>query len=136
MRDCLRTAVNLTCSSIANVECELNNSTAATCSGYSSLKAGYTKGVYTGETEVSWTSTLKGTDAEWGTLTMDEPPSTTADIVDMTATSETIPGDGDDETVDLNVTRSGAAGGPSCHLGLRWLTGATLMAGFSAHLIL
>ncbi|KAI9902595.1 hypothetical protein N3K66_001947 [Trichothecium roseum] len=121
---------------IANVECELNNSTAATCSGYSSLKSGYTKGVYTGETEISWTSTLKGTDAQWGTLTMDEPPSTTAEILDMTATSRSFPDDGDDETVDLNVTRSGATAGQGNRSGSVWVAAATLVTAILTHHLL
>lgn len=57
---------------IADLGCTLSGTTAATCSGYSSLKSGYINGKYTGPTEVSWTSTITGSDVQWGVLTMAE----------------------------------------------------------------
>lgn len=65
--------------SIANIECALDGRTAATCSGYSSYKSGYKNGHITGPTEISWTSTLTGTDVQWGTLTLAEIPKPTGD---------------------------------------------------------
>ncbi|KAK8143006.1 hypothetical protein G3M48_007877 [Beauveria asiatica] len=55
---------------IANIACDLDGRTAATCSGYSSYKSGYKNGHVTGPTEISWSSTLTGTDVQWGVLTM------------------------------------------------------------------
>ncbi|PHH92585.1 hypothetical protein CDD83_6747 [Cordyceps sp. RAO-2017] len=75
---------------IANVECKLDGRTAATCSGYTSFKSGYSNGPSTGPTEVSWTSTLSGPDVEWGTLTMAEKP-TGADNFDVTASVNSAP---------------------------------------------
>ncbi|KYK59491.1 hypothetical protein DCS_00621 [Drechmeria coniospora] len=72
--------------SIANLECKLDGTTAATCSGYSSFAPGYTSGQYSGPTEVSWTSTLSGTAVEWGTLTLTDMPTETGDRHDMIAT--------------------------------------------------
>lgn len=76
---------------IANLECTLDGTTAATCSGYSSYKAGYTNGLYAGPTEVSWTSTFSGTEVEWGILTMAEAPKETDDSWDVTATAMMTP---------------------------------------------
>ncbi|KAH6607683.1 hypothetical protein Trco_003996 [Trichoderma cornu-damae] len=67
---------------IADVECDLNGTTAATCSGYSSYKSGYTNGHYTGPTQVSWTSTFTGSEVRWGTLTLADGPGATADGFD------------------------------------------------------
>lgn len=66
-------------SSIANIECDLDGRTAATCSGYSSYRSGYKNGHVTGPTELSWTSTLSGTDVQWGVLTMADIPKPTGD---------------------------------------------------------
>ncbi|KAH7145816.1 hypothetical protein B0J13DRAFT_525339 [Dactylonectria estremocensis] len=76
---------------IANLECTLEGTTAATCSGYSSYKAGYTNGLHTGPTEVKWTSTFSGTEVEWGVLTMAEVPKETDDSWDITATAFSTP---------------------------------------------
>ncbi|ODA76265.1 hypothetical protein RJ55_08110 [Drechmeria coniospora] len=76
----------LTSTYIANLECKLDGTTAATCSGYSSFAPGYTSGQYSGPTEVSWTSTLSGTAVEWGTLTLTDMPTETGDRHDMIAT--------------------------------------------------
>ncbi|EFQ30920.1 hypothetical protein CGRA01v4_08672 [Colletotrichum graminicola] len=54
----------------ADLGCTLSGTTAATCSGYSSLKSGYINGKYTGPTEVSWTSTMTGSEVQWGVLTL------------------------------------------------------------------
>ncbi|TQV98862.1 hypothetical protein V2A60_007440 [Cordyceps javanica] len=64
---------------IANIECDLDGRTAATCSGYSSCKSGYKNGRITGPTEFSWTSTLTGTDVRWGVLTLADVPKATGD---------------------------------------------------------
>lgn len=77
--------------SIANLECDLNGTTAATCSGYSSYRSGYTNGLHTGPTEVSWTSTYSGSEVEWGVLTMAEKPTETDDSLDITATALATP---------------------------------------------
>ncbi|KAK7426964.1 hypothetical protein QQZ08_006561 [Neonectria magnoliae] len=94
---------------IANLECDLDGTTAATCSGYSSYKAGYTNGLYTGPTEVSWTSTYSGTEVEWGVLTMAEVPAETDDAYDITATAQLTPTTGsEDVNVPLSTTDEGA----------------------------
>ncbi|KAL9488711.1 hypothetical protein ACSS6W_000988 [Trichoderma asperelloides] len=67
---------------IADVECDLNGTTAATCSGYSSYKSGYTNGHYTGPTQVSWTSTFTGSEVQWGTLTLTDCPGATDGAAD------------------------------------------------------
>lgn len=67
---------------------------------------------------------------------MDEPPSTTAEILDMTATSRSFPDDGDDETVDLNVTRSGATAGQGNRSGSVWVAAATLVTAILTHHLL
>ncbi|OAQ99273.1 hypothetical protein LLEC1_04491 [Akanthomyces lecanii] len=64
---------------IANIECDLDGQTAATCSGYSSYRSGYKNGHVTGPTELSWTSTLSVTDVQWGVLTMADIPKPTGD---------------------------------------------------------
>ncbi|KPM39802.1 hypothetical protein AK830_g6760 [Neonectria ditissima] len=79
---------------IANLECALDGTTAATCSGYSSYKAGYMNGLHTGPTEVSWTSTYSGSEVEWGVLTMAEVPVETDDQYDITATAQMTPATG------------------------------------------
>ncbi|KAK6224645.1 hypothetical protein QIS74_02972 [Colletotrichum tabaci] len=64
---------------IADLGCTLSGTTAATCSGYSSLRSGYVNGKYTGPTEVSWTSTMTGSEVQWGVLTLaDHDPAATA----------------------------------------------------------
>ncbi|KAL0933167.1 uncharacterized protein CTRU02_212130 [Colletotrichum truncatum] len=62
---------------IADLGCTLGGTTAATCSGYSSLKSGYSNGLYTGPTEVSWTSSLSGSEVQWGVLTIADKPQKT-----------------------------------------------------------
>ncbi|KAF9870337.1 hypothetical protein CkaCkLH20_12184 [Colletotrichum karsti] len=74
---------------IADLGCTLGGTTAATCSGYSSLKKGYSNGMYTGPTEVSWTSSLTGSEVQWGVLTIADKPQQTDD-----ATPTTPPSDG------------------------------------------
>ncbi|KAG6033823.1 hypothetical protein E4U40_004897 [Claviceps sp. LM458 group G5] len=77
----------LTSTYIADLECKMNGTTAATCSGYSSYRSGYTNGKHTGPTEVSWTSTLTGTDVVWGTLTLATKPAETDNALDVTGTN-------------------------------------------------
>lgn len=74
--------------SIANVECELDGTTAATCSGYSSYKSDYSNGLHTGPTEVKWTSTLSGSEVEWGSLTLAEKPERTSEPLGVTITTQ------------------------------------------------
>ncbi|KAJ6444420.1 ATP-binding cassette transporter abc4 [Purpureocillium lavendulum] len=81
----------LTSTYIADLECNMNGTTAATCSGYSSYASGYTNGPHTGPTEVSWTSTLSGSHVQWGTLTLTDKPSTTDNSLDVTPTDITVP---------------------------------------------
>lgn len=69
------------------MECEFNETTAVTCSGYSSFAPDYSNAPRKGPTELSWTTVLEGTDVEWGTLTMDEIPTRTADSLGMTVTT-------------------------------------------------
>ncbi|OAA61354.1 hypothetical protein ISF_05433 [Cordyceps fumosorosea ARSEF 2679] len=64
---------------IADIGCNLDGRTAATCSGYSSYKSGYKNGIVTGPTELSWTSTLTGTDVKWGVLTLTDIPKPSGD---------------------------------------------------------
>lgn len=61
----------------ANLGCSLAGTTEAACSAYSSLKSGFTVGPHTGPTEISWTSTLSGSEVEWGVLTLAESPTNT-----------------------------------------------------------
>ncbi|PHH78670.1 hypothetical protein CDD80_6482 [Ophiocordyceps camponoti-rufipedis] len=71
----------------ANLECKVAEAaTEATCSGYSSYKSGYTNGLITGPTEISWTSTLT-TDVEWGVLTMADKPKVTGHHVEVAASN-------------------------------------------------
>ncbi|KAG5971080.1 hypothetical protein E4U55_001315 [Claviceps digitariae] len=77
----------LTNTYIADLECNMNGTTAATCSGYSSYRSGYTNGKHTGPTEVSWTSTLTGNQVVWGTLTLAPKPAETDDSLDVTGTN-------------------------------------------------
>lgn len=71
----------------ANLECKVaETATEATCSGYSSYKSGYTNGLITGPTEISWTSTLT-TDVEWGVLTMADKPKVTGHHIEVAASN-------------------------------------------------
>ncbi|OAA41519.1 hypothetical protein BBO_05505 [Beauveria brongniartii RCEF 3172] len=79
---CHKTWLTKIVSSIANIACDLDGRTAATCSGYSSYKSGYKNGHVTGPTEISWSSTLTGTDVQWGVLTMAALPKPTGDAGD------------------------------------------------------
>ncbi|KAG5980700.1 hypothetical protein E4U54_006742 [Claviceps lovelessii] len=65
----------------------MSGTTAATCSGYSSYRSGYTNGQHTGPTEVSWTSTLTGSQVRWGTLTLAPKPAETDNSLDVTGTN-------------------------------------------------
>ncbi|KAM0343951.1 hypothetical protein ACHAPU_008006 [Fusarium lateritium] len=82
----------------ANLACDLQGTTKATCSGYSSFNKGYNDGVHTGPTEVTWTSTFTGKDVDWGVLTMGQLPrdpdvitavsSTPSDFVSMPVSTD------------------------------------------------
>lgn len=124
---------NLFSRSIANIECDLAGRTAATCSGYSSFKSGYTNGPYTGPTEVSWTTTFTGSEVEWGTLTLEEPPKATNDNGE-----ESEPEVSADPTENTALFYTPAeptdSGGDGVRAGMTWtaiVVGAsTLFAGF------
>lgn len=73
--------------STANLECDLNGTAAATCSGYTSYRSEYSDRMRTGPTEVTWTSTYHGTEVEWGTLTMTDAPKKTSDPLGVTMTT-------------------------------------------------
>ncbi|KAF4963691.1 hypothetical protein FSARC_8335 [Fusarium sarcochroum] len=70
----------------ASLECRLQGTTKATCSGHSSFNKGYDDGVHTGPTEVKWTSTYSGDEVEWGVLTMAELPHDTDPFTAASAT--------------------------------------------------
>lgn len=107
--------------STANLACNLQGTTKATCSGYSSFNKGYHDGVHTGPTEVTWTSTFTGKDVEWGVLTMGALPhdpdlvtavsGTPSDFVSMPIAS-----DGDSAGASLGVDRGVAILVAACAL--------------------
>lgn len=91
--------------SVINLECDLEEQTAARCSGYSSFKSGYTYGKYTGPTEVTWTSTFTGTQVVWAVITLtDKIEVQTNGLIDLTATAM--------ETPDSSITVSEIAPHP------------------------
>ncbi|EGX92869.1 hypothetical protein CCM_04241 [Cordyceps militaris CM01] len=103
---------------IADIGCTLDERTAATCSGYSSYKSGYKNGYVTGPTELSWTSTLTGTDVQWGVLTMAALPKPTgggkdADDTTMAPTQNTallfLPSDTPGSAASTRTMRAWAA---------------------------
>ncbi|KHN95829.1 uncharacterized protein MAM_06191 [Metarhizium album ARSEF 1941] len=94
--------------SIADLECNMRGTTAATCSGYSSYCSGYTNGKYTGPTEVSWTSTLTGSNIHWGTLTLADKPTETDDSLDVTATNVAVPMAPPSQTYNATPAQRGA----------------------------
>ncbi|KAF7547558.1 hypothetical protein G7Z17_g7645 [Cylindrodendrum hubeiense] len=100
---------------IANLECTLDGTTRATCSGYSSYKDGYTNGLYTGPTEVTWTSTFSGTEVEWGVLTMAEMPKETDDSWDIKATAMSTPTTGSGY-VEIPLSTGDEAAGTSLRI--------------------
>ena len=51
--------------------------TEAACSAYSSLESGFTVGLHTGPTEISWTSTLSGSEVQRAAQTKAEEPTRT-----------------------------------------------------------
>lgn len=86
-----------------NLECDLEDKTAATCSGYSSLNSGYSVGTHTGPAEISWSSTFSGPDVVWAAITLtDEVPKETTDglLADLTVTSMEAPVETGDEGYD------------------------------------
>ncbi|KAI5463228.1 hypothetical protein BGZ63DRAFT_353158 [Mariannaea sp. PMI_226] len=108
---------------IANLECSLKGTTAATCSGYSSYRDGYTNGPHTGPTEVSWTSTYSGTNVEWGVLTMAEVPKETGDEWNVIATAEVTPVTESDDVASPTATETENPG-VSLQVGKMSLAGA------------
>ncbi|SPQ25232.1 7a14c49c-b90d-442b-97a8-75d98e959c6e [Thermothielavioides terrestris] len=58
----------------ADLRCQLEGTTAATCTGSSSLGANDREGTLTGPTQVAWTKTFAAADVTWGVLTLSTPP--------------------------------------------------------------
>ncbi|KAK2001806.1 hypothetical protein LX36DRAFT_318991 [Colletotrichum falcatum] len=119
---------------IADLECTLSGTTAATCSGYSSLKSGYVNGKYTGPTEVSWTSTMTGSEVQWGVLTLAEE--------DAAATTEPTPAPGDPNYDDFLYTGTISSALPAetspsaaSRLDLGWALAASLCSMVAVALI-
>ena len=92
-----------------NLECDLDKQTAATCSGYSSLKSGYVAGTNTGPTEITWKSTFTGDDVVWApiTLTDEVPQGTDGVLADITATAMEAPEETDDGDIPSHGYPSG-----------------------------
>ncbi|UNI21851.1 hypothetical protein JDV02_007802 [Purpureocillium takamizusanense] len=100
----------LTSTYIADLACNMNGTTAATCSGYSSYASGYTNGHHTGPTEVSWTSTLSGSHVQWGVLTLTDKPTTTDNSLNVTPTDITVPTVASSVLYGPNITSTSAGG--------------------------
>ncbi|KAF5123800.1 hypothetical protein E5D57_011718 [Metarhizium anisopliae] len=124
----------LTSTYIADLECNMKGTTAATCSGYSSYCSGYTNGKYTGPTEVSWTSTLTGSNIHWGTLTLADKPSKTDDSLDVTATNIAVPTVPSSQTYNSTPTQTGA--GDKLHLSRSWAPTTALLSIFASVVIM
>ncbi|KAF4450503.1 hypothetical protein F53441_6393 [Fusarium austroafricanum] len=110
----------------ANLECNLQGTTRATCSGYSSFNKGYNDGVHTGPTEVTWTSTYSGSDVEWGILTMGELPHDPDVVTEVSSTptdfvSMPIATNGDNAGTGLRVNVRAALLTAGCTLMVGWL---------------
>ncbi|KAK1967117.1 hypothetical protein LY78DRAFT_19259 [Colletotrichum sublineola] len=119
---------------IADLGCTLSGTTAATCSGYSSLKSGYINGKHTGPTEVSWTSTMTGSEVQWGVLTLVEEGAA------ATPSPTTAPGDPNYDDFLYTDTISSALPAetnPSAasRLGLGWTLAASLCSMVAVTLI-
>ncbi|KXX82099.1 hypothetical protein MMYC01_201529 [Madurella mycetomatis] len=83
----------------ADLECDLDGKTAATCTGSSSYGSGYQQGAITGPTETVWTKTFNASHVTWGVLTLTTPGplAGTTDIdgtVVVTATTTPAPASG------------------------------------------
>ncbi|KND93088.1 hypothetical protein TOPH_02284 [Tolypocladium ophioglossoides CBS 100239] len=112
---------------VADLECKLNGTTAATCSGF-------TDGQNTGLTEVSWTSTLSGSDVEWGTLTLADKPTTTDNSLDVTATD--IPAPTVPSSILYYPTETGKGTGASIRVDIQLAFMATVASLLAAGFIL
>ncbi|EWZ42180.1 hypothetical protein FOCG_02641 [Fusarium oxysporum f. sp. radicis-lycopersici 26381] len=109
----------------ANLECNLQGTTRATCSGYSSFNEGYSDGVHTGPTEVTWTSTYSGSEVEWGVLTMGELPHDPDPVTAVSSTptdfvSMPIATNGDNAGASLDVSFKAALLAACCTLVVGW----------------
>ncbi|KID78984.1 uncharacterized protein G6M90_00g024600 [Metarhizium brunneum] len=124
----------LTSTYIADLECNMKGTTAATCSGYSSYCSGYTNGKYTGPTEVSWTSTLTGSNIHWGTLTLADKPSETDDSLEVTATNIAVPTVPSSQTYNSTPTQTG--GGDNLHSSRSWAPTTALLSIFASVVIM
>ncbi|KAK3307516.1 uncharacterized protein B0T15DRAFT_181178 [Chaetomium strumarium] len=84
----------------ADLRCELDGTTAATCTGSSSFGSNYRDGTLTGPTQTSWTKTFAAADVTWGVLALTTPGP--------------LPGTTDiDGTVAATVTSSGSIPEPT-----------------------
>ena len=120
--------------SIANLGCILNDTTAATCSGYSSFKSGFSVGPFTGPTQVSWTSTFSGKDVDWGSLTLTSVPTSTNDVLGITATAPSTPA-ASSTAAHLIPTPTTTGAGTSLLPDMRWVFGSLLSAVMVAGLL-
>ncbi|KAK0659758.1 hypothetical protein QBC41DRAFT_44621 [Cercophora samala] len=57
----------------ADLECKLDGTTAATCTGSSSFGANHWEGTITGPTQTVWTETFTTPEVTWGALTLTTP---------------------------------------------------------------
>ncbi|KAK4157344.1 hypothetical protein C8A00DRAFT_29772 [Chaetomidium leptoderma] len=57
----------------ADLECDLEGKTAATCTGSSSFGPNYREGTLTGPTQTVWTKTYAAAQMTWGVLTLSTP---------------------------------------------------------------
>ena len=110
--------------STADLACELDGTTAATCSGHTSLTSGFTAGRHTGPTELSWDKTLTGTEVQWGVLTLTTVPTSTGNPLGApTSMLGSLPTA--KNQADIHTTKSGTRSQLG-QLGDRWALGLAL----------
>ncbi|KAL2266981.1 hypothetical protein VTJ83DRAFT_4258 [Remersonia thermophila] len=92
----------------ADLECRLEGTTAATCTGSSSFGPGYHGPSITGPTETVWTSTFTGPGVTWGVLTLSTPPASTGtlDLDGTPAASDPVPTSGSGRRLRTGVSAS------------------------------
>ena len=109
------------------MECDLDGTTAATCSGYSSWRADSPNTYFTGSTEQSWTSTLSDKAVEWGTLTLTDEPSRSSNPLSITITTGDVePTNLDEEDMLYEPEPSDSAAGLVSLGSLLWVFAAFL----------
>ncbi|GAB1316656.1 hypothetical protein MFIFM68171_06866 [Madurella fahalii] len=100
----------------ADLECDLDGKTAATCTGSSSFGSDYQQGAVTGPTETVWTKTFNASDVTWGVLTLTT-PGPLAGTTDI------------DGIVLVTATTTSAPASGACRLsGTTWFIAASLVA--------